>query len=104
MSIQDKSEEPETTEEIIDRNLREVIGLSGLEGIARREAINHPPHYNQGNIEVIDAIEDWDLDFHAGNVIKYVARYKHKGKPVQDLKKARFYLDRLIEGLENGSD
>ena len=80
-----------------------VLELSGLEGIARREAINHPPHYNQGNIEVIDAIEDWALDFHAGNIIKYIARYKHKGKPIEDLKKARFYLDRLIKisSLEN---
>ncbi len=104
MNIQNESEDSETTEQIIDQNLKELLELSGLEGIARREAINHPPHYNQGSIEVIDAIEDWDLDFHAGNVIKYVARYRHKGNPVQDLKKARFYLDRLIEGLENGSD
>ena len=43
-----------------------------LEGIARREAVNHPPHYNQGKIEVIDAIEDWGLDFNAGNVVKYI--------------------------------
>ena len=80
-------------------NMKEtpVLELSGLEGIARREAINHPPHYNQGNIEVIDVIEDWALDFHAGNIIKYIARYKHKGKPIEDLKKARFYLDRLIK-------
>ena len=72
-----------------------------LEGIARREAVNHPPHYNQGNIEVIDAIEDWGLDFNAGNVVKYVARHQHKAEPIEDLKKARWYLDRLIEGWEN---
>ena len=74
-----------------------------LEGIARREAVNHPPHYNQGKIEVIDAIEDWGLDFNAGNVVKYVARHKHKAEPLEDLKKARWYLDRIIKGLENGS-
>tara|TARA_R110000824_G_scaffold287800_1_gene475865 strand:+ start:166 stop:690 length:525 start_codon:yes stop_codon:yes gene_type:complete len=74
-----------------------------LEGIARREAVNHPPHYNQGKIEVIDAIEDWGLDFNAGNVIKYVARHQHKAKPLEDLKKARWYLDRIIKGIENGS-
>ena len=74
-----------------------------LEGIARREAVNHPPHYNQGNIEVIDAIEDWGLDFNAGNVVKYVARHKHKAEPLEDLKKARWYLDRIIKGIENGS-
>ena len=71
--------------------------LAGLEGLAAREAINHPPHYNTGNIEVIDAIEDWGLDFHAGNVIKYVARHKHKGNSLEDLKKARWYLERLIK-------
>lgn len=75
-----------------------------FEGIARREAVNHPPHYNQGNIEVIDAIEDWGLDFNAGNVIKYVARHQHKAEPLEDLKKARWYLDRIIKGIENGSN
>ena len=76
---------------------------AGLAGIARREAVNHPPHYNQGTIEVIDAIEDWGLDFNAGNVVKYVARHQHKANPVEDLKKARWYLDRLIDGFCNGS-
>lgn len=76
---------------------------NGLEGLAAREAVNHPPHYNTGNIEVIDAIEDWGLDFNAGNVVKYVARHKHKANPIEDLKKARWYLDRLIEGKNNGS-
>ena len=77
--------------------------LEGLEGLARREAVNHPEHYNKGKIEVIDAIEDWGLDFNAGNVVKYVARHQHKAEPIEDLKKARWYLDRLIEGWENGS-
>ena len=76
---------------------------AGLAGIARREAVNHPPHYNQGTIEVIDAIEDWGLDFNAGNVVKYVARHQHKANPVEDLKKARWYLDRLIDGYTDGS-
>ena len=77
--------------------------LTGLEGIARREAVNHPSHYNTGKIEVIDAIDDWKLDFNAGNVVKYVARHQHKTNPLEDLKKARWYLDRLIERTENGS-
>ena len=67
----------------------------------KKEKVNHPSHYNQGKIEVIDAIEDWGLDFNAGNVVKYIARYRHKGDQIEDLKKARWYLDRLIEGLEN---
>ena len=84
-------------------NTYDKTALSGLENIAHREAVNHPSHYNSGNIEVIDAIEDWKLDFNAGNVVKYVARHQHKANPVEDLKKARWYLDRLIERIENAS-
>ena len=62
-----------------------------------KELVNSPSHYNSGKIEVIDAIEDWDLNFHEGNIIKYVARHRHKGQSVEDLKKARWYIDRLIE-------
>lgn len=58
--------------------------------------VNHPPHYTAGTMEVIDAIEGLELGFHAGNVVKYVARYKLKGG-VEDLRKARWYLERLIE-------
>lgn len=60
------------------------------------ETVNHPEHYNTGNIEVIDAIEDWGMGFHDGNAIKYIARAGHKGKELEDLKKARWYIDRLI--------
>ena len=76
----------------------------GLKKLAAREAINHPPHYNNGNIEVIDAIEDWGLDFNTGNVVKYIARHQHKTDPLEDLKKARWYLDRIIEGYEDASN
>jgi Protein of unknwon function (DUF3310) len=63
-------------------------------------AVDHPKHYNAGKIEVIDAIEDWKLGFHLGNVVKYVARAEHKGKTLEDLKKAQWYLNRAIEKLE----
>mgnify|MGYP006410607361 FL=1 len=65
-----------------------------------KEKINHPKHYNEGTIEVIDAIVDWDLNFCMGNVIKYVARHKYKESPLSDLKKARWYLDYEIRRLE----
>jgi hypothetical protein len=61
------------------------------------DSVDHPTHYNSGSIEVIDAIEDWKLGFHEGNVVKYVARAKHKGQELEDLKKAAWYLNRLIE-------
>lgn len=64
-----------------------------------RSTVNHPPHYNQGRIEVIEAIEDWKLGFNLGNCVKYVARADHKGNRDQDLQKALWYLKREIERL-----
>lgn len=61
------------------------------------ESIDHPAHYNVGNVEVIDAIESWGLGFNLGNVVKYVARADHKGVALEDLKKAMWYLDREIQ-------
>jgi hypothetical protein len=65
------------------------------------DEVDHPPHYTYGKIEVIDAIEDWKLGFHEGNVVKYLARAKHKGNEIKDLKKAKWYLERAIERIEN---
>ena len=64
------------------------------------DSVNHPSHYNVGKIEVIDAVEDWRLGFHLGNVVKYVARADHKGNTLEDLKKASWYLNRKIALLE----
>jgi hypothetical protein len=64
------------------------------------DLIHQPPHYTFSRIEVIDAIEAWQLGFHLGNVVKYVARAAHKGQQLDDLKKARWYLDREIARLE----
>jgi hypothetical protein len=60
----------------------------------------HPKHYNMGKYEVIDVLEDWKLGPLEFNVVKYIARARHKGKELEDLKKARFYLDRRITQLE----
>jgi len=65
--------------------------------------IDHPHHYNKGKIEVIDAIEDWGLGFNDGNVIKYFSRHKHKGKSLEDLEKAKWYIDREIQKLRKKS-
>jgi len=62
--------------------------------------IDHPGHYRPGTYEAINVIEAWELDFHLGNVVKYVARAWLKGATVEDLKKARWYLDRKIAQLE----
>ena len=68
---------------------------------AAKEKVNHPDHYNAGKIEVIDAIEDWGLDFIEGNVVKYITRAKHKGNTLGDLRKARWYLDYRIAELND---
>lgn len=60
------------------------------------ETVNHPHHYNTGSIEVMDAIDGLGLGFCAGNILKYIARYKSKNG-VEDLRKAQWYLNRMIE-------
>lgn len=62
--------------------------------------VNHPPHYKVGGIEVIDFIESKKFNYNLGNVIKYVSRADHKGNRLEDLKKARWYLDREIGGVK----
>ena len=63
------------------------------------EAVDHPSHYNSGSIEVIDAIEDWELGFSLGNAVKYIARAGKKSAEtyVQDLEKAIWYLNRELQ-------
>lgn len=66
------------------------------------DIINHPSHYTDGKIEVIDFIEDKQLNFHRGNAIKYIARAgkKNKEKEIEDLEKAVWYINREIQRLE----
>ena len=74
-----------------------TLGEPGVKVVELKEdVINHPSHYTRGKIEVIDFIEDQQLPYHLGNVIKYIARAGHKGDKLEDLKKARWYLDRYI--------
>ena len=58
--------------------------------------VNHPEHYNQGKIEVIDFIEDQSFQFSLGNAIKYICRAGKKANvaDTQDLQKAKWYLER----------
>ena len=62
----------------------------------RIDMVQHPPHYTFGTIEVIDVIEGWNLPFHIANSVKYVARCDKKGKKIEDLKKAKWYVDRYL--------
>lgn len=68
------------------------------------EQVNHPVHYNIGKIEVIEFLEDQKLEPHEWNAVKYVCRARHKGKEIQDLEKAVWYLKRKIEILSAEKD
>jgi len=69
----------------------------------RADMVNSPPHYNQAGIECIDAIEAATSDgyeyYLQGNIIKYLWRYRYKNG-IEDLEKAQWYLNKLIETLE----
>lgn len=69
------------------------------------DVVNNPDHYTSSNIECIEYLKDnmsyeAFLGFLEGNTKKYLHRFRHKGKPLQDLQKARWYLDYLISELE----
>ena len=59
------------------------------------DPVNSPKHYTQGQMEVITAIEGLGLDYHQGNILKYVSRYRYKNG-IEDLRKAKWYIDRLL--------
>lgn len=70
------------------------------------EAVSHPAHYGgDAPYEVIKVAEAWDFDKDAYlfNVLKYIARHETKGKPLEDLRKALWYLERKINRLEEAS-
>jgi len=71
-----------------------------------QDPVNHPDHYTSGNIECLDAIKSAlgeNYQFYVqGNLIKYIWRFNHKNG-VEDLKKAKFYLDDLIALLDEPS-
>lgn len=66
------------------------------------ESVNHPPHYGGADnlYEAIKVIEAWELGFCLGNAVKYICRAGKKSSELEDLKKARWYLDREIQRLE----
>lgn len=66
------------------------------------ESVDHPMHYGGADdpYEAIKVIEAWGLDFHLGNCVKYVCRAGNKGSALEDLRKARWYLDRCIRNME----
>lgn len=107
-SKETEDRQKEDSNETVDRQKedsnKETVYVPIVDGTIKHDAVNHPSHYTRGNIEVIDFIEDQQLPYHLGNVIKYIARAGYKGDKLEDLKKARWYLDRYInEVMGNGT-
>ena len=69
-------------------------------GTPINDMVNHPAHYKAGGIETIDFIEAKKLNYHLGNVVKYITRADLKGERLENLKKAKWYLDREIESSQ----
>lgn len=82
---------------------------NGKWGKLEQDMVNHPPHYKQGGVEVIDvmkaklSIEEYK-GFLKGNALKYLFRMEHKGRPAEDAKKAQWYINKLVEVVSNDGD
>ena len=74
---------------------------AGKEAYGNVDMVNSPPHYNQTGVECIHAISAATGDgfkyYLQGNIMKYLWRFDYKDKPIEDLQKAKWYLDKLIE-------
>jgi len=70
--------------------------------VAFSEAVDHPSHYNSSpcGVECIDVVEE--MPFNLGNAIKYLWRCDHKGKDIEDLQKALWYVQREIDRRTKG--
>jgi hypothetical protein len=96
----DKMVEEKVWDEIKEGNTEVVIENLGLFSDPQyQDMINSPHHYTAGGVETIDFIEAKGLGYHLGNVVKYVSRSSFKDNRIEDLEKAKWYLDRAIEQL-----
>ena len=82
--------------------IRNVMDMMVDDKPRKGDPVNKPDHYNVGSIEAIEAIKasmhpQEFKGYLKGNIMKYLWRYDYKGKPVEDLRKARWYLEKLIE-------
>jgi len=103
----------EISQEYGSDTIRNMETVSTVEGVLRskkdsvtsadqncKEMVNHPDHYNNhpSGVECIDVVEHFS--FNIGNAMKYLWRSPYKGKQLEDLKKARWYIEREIEKLK----
>lgn len=86
------------------QQLRDALGSPPrFDALDQPDLVDHPPHYRADSVyETIKVIEAWELGFNLGNAVKYISRAGRKHDDViEDLKKARWYLDHEISGLES---
>ena len=83
--------------EALQEGINKLEAATELADAQHTDNVNHPAHYKVGGIETIDFIEAKQLSYHLGNVVKYITRADHKGNEIEDLHKARWYLNREIE-------
>jgi hypothetical protein len=76
--------------------IRPKARLASSTDFVKPDLINHPPHYTAGGVETIDFIEAKKLNYNLGNAVKYITRADHKGSRIEDLRKAKWYLEREI--------
>lgn len=76
--------------------LRPKLPIKDELSFIKSDPVNNPAHYTTGGIETIDFIEAKQLNYNLGNVVKYITRADHKGNRLQDLQKAKWYLEREI--------
>ena len=91
-------------QKIVNPGVYETIAVmttneSAVDKLTTTDNVNHPAHYKVGGIETIDFIEAKKLNYNIGNVVKYLTRAEHKGNTLEDLNKARWYLNREIASL-----
>ena len=82
------------------KSRKKIAQKKALKILNASSNVNHPVYYNTGKIEVIDAIEDWNLGFHDANVIKYIVRANSKSNRTEDLQKALWYIQRQLDNLK----
>ncbi len=92
---------------MIEGTTMSTLPENGCTEVAEPEndPVEHPSHYTSGTIECIDFIDScgYGLDFCLGNALKYLTRCKLKGTTVQDIKKAIWYAQHAVNGLEKGT-
>lgn len=82
--------------EEVKAKLAERLNPEAITMIEQPDPVNHPAHYKVGGIETIDFIEAKKLNYNMGNAVKYISRADHKGNRLQDLEKAKWYIDREL--------